>query len=625
MNYLSAENISKKYGDKQLFENLNFGIERGAKVALVAPNGTGKTSLMKILAGLEPPDSGKAVVRNGIRVALLEQDPQLAPNSTIMESVFEGEGPIAKAITDYKLSIESNNPDSMHKAYEQMDNLNAWDYEAKAEQILDRLRITQYDQVVGNLSGGQKRRIALAKLLVSEPDVLLLDEPTNHLDIDMIEWLEKYLSASQITLLMITHDRYFLDRVCNEIVEIDMGKMFSYKGNYSYFLEKRDERYQNLASGIAKAQNLYSKELDWIRRQPKARTTKSQSRVDAFDDLSKKAHQKIADRQLQLQAEMTRLGNKVIHAEKIGVYFEENNWLFRNFSYKFLPGERVGILGRNGSGKSTLIKALTGIIKPSEGRIETGDTVVFGYFGQDGLVYKPSHRIIDLVNEIADNFEMPEGRQVNAAQLLERFMFPRNVHYTPIDKLSGGEKRRLYLLTVLLKKPNVLVLDEPTNDLDILTLNVLEDYLESFAGCLIIISHDRFFLDKLADHLFVFEEGKQIRDFPGNYSQYKEIVLNEDSPTLPETPKETKAAAQTTSPIPQDSEKKKMSFKEKLEYEKIPEEIEALEKQKEEITAKLNDSSCSHDDLRKLGDKLNYIMAKLEEKETRWLELAEIS
>lgn len=618
MNYLSAENIARILGERTLFENITIGIEKGDKVALVAPNGSGKTSMMRILAGLEPPDKGKVVTRNGIRVALLEQEPHFDPKSTVLESIFEGDSPIAKAVSDYTASLESGDSEAIHKAYEQLDNLQAWDFEAKAEQILAKLKITHLKQLTGNLSGGQKRRLDLAKVLLSEPNLLLLDEPTNHLDIEMVEWLEQYLSASNITLFMITHDRYFLDRVCNTIFEMDDKNLYSYKGNYSYFLEKREERYANLAANIAKAKNLYSRELEWVRRQPKARTTKSQSRVDAFAVLSQQANRRIADRKLHLKSDMIRLGNKVINAKSIGVSFDGEHWLFSKFSHKFLPGERVGIIGPNGSGKSTLIKTLIGKLPPNEGTIDTGDTVVIGYFGQDGLRFKEGQRIIELVKEIAENFELPDGMSVNAAQLLERFLFPRNSHYTPIEKLSGGEKRRLYLLTVLLRKPNVLILDEPTNDLDLLTLNVLEDYLENFGGCLIIISHDRFFLDKLCDHLFVFETDGNIKDFPGNYTQYRQYQEIKETDSHEIKPVKTEAKI-----IPKTDSKKKLSYKEKLELENLPNEIAQLEIEKTKLADSLNDSSLSHEQLTQISAKLTSIIQMIDNKEMRWLELSE--
>lgn len=621
MNYLSVENISKKYAEKLLFENLSFGIEKGKKIALVAPNGTGKTSLLKILAGIEKPDTGQVVVRNGIRIALLEQEPVFNPELTVLETIFEGNSPMLNAVRFYEESIETDNQKNMEKACGMLDDLNAWDYEAKARLILEKLKIIQLTQKTGMLSGGQKRRLALAKLMIAEADLLLLDEPTNHLDIDMIEWMEEYFSGNQLTLLMITHDRYFLDRVCNEIIELDEGKLYHYKGNYSYFLEKREARYESFASGIAKAQNLYKKELDWMRRQPKARTTKSQSRIDSFHDLSEKAHQKISERQLQLGSAMSRLGNKVINAEKIGLKFENTGWLFRQFSYRFLPGERVGILGPNGSGKSTLIKVLTGMLKPDEGTVDRGETVVFGYYGQDGLKWKEGHKVIDHLKEIAEVFELPGGKTISAAQMLEKFLFPRNVQFGLVENLSGGEKRRLYLLTVLLKKPNVLILDEPTNDLDILTLNVLEDYLESFAGCLIIISHDRFFLDKLADHLFVFEPDGNIKDFPGNYSQYSDYNQNKEKEKAV-----TAKVEKTAEPLKVvQQEKKKFSYKEKREFEELAKEIEMLEKEKEQLTLRLNTVNLSHEELMANGDRLTELVSLLEDKELRWLELAELA
>lgn len=623
MNYLSVEGISKRFGERTLFENLNFGIEKGKKVALIAPNGTGKTSLMRILALHEPPDSGLVVYRNGIRVALLEQEPEFNLESSVLETVFEGESPILNAIRDYELSLESQDPEAMQEAFERIDQLQAWDYETKARQILERLKISNFHQKVASLSGGQKRRLALAKLLLADAELLLLDEPTNHLDIDMIEWLEKYLSSSNITLLMITHDRYFLDRVCNEILELDQNTLFTYKGNYAYFLEKRNERYQSMASSISKAQNLYTKELDWMRRQPKARTTKSQARIDSFHQLSEKAHTRIAERQLLLAASMARLGNKVIEAHNLGMSYDNQNWLFRKFNYKFIPGERVGIIGVNGAGKSTFIKCLTKEIVAAEGRVEHGETVVFGYYGQEGLQFKHGQRVIELVQEIAENFELPGGKSIGAAQMLERFLFPRHAHYTQVEKLSGGEKRRLYLLTVLLKSPNVLILDEPTNDLDILTLNVLEEYLQSFAGCLIVISHDRFFLDKLVDHLFILEGNTNIKDFPGNYSLYRDYLLVQDNKE-PETKAEVKKGdVQIKSNNSEPKEKTKLSYNEKREFEQLENEIAELESEKELLQEKLNSGNLNHEDLLNAGKRIALVIDLIDKKELRWLELSE--
>lgn len=623
MNYLSVEGISKRFGERALFENLNFGIDKGKKVALIAPNGTGKTSLMRILALHEPPDSGLVVYRNGIRVALLEQEPEFNPESSVLETIFEGESPILNAIRDYELSLESQDPEAMQEAFERIDQLQAWDYETKARQILERLKINNFHQKVISLSGGQKRRLALAKLLLADAELLLLDEPTNHLDIDMIEWLEKYLSASNITLLMITHDRYFLDRVCNEILELDQNTLFTYKGNYAYFLEKRNERYQSMAASISKAQNLYTKELDWMRRQPKARTTKSQARIDSFHQLSEKAHTRIAERQLLLAASMARLGNKVIEAHNLGMTYDNQNWLFRKFYYKFIPGERVGIIGVNGAGKSTFIKCLTKEIAAAEGRVEHGETVVFGYYGQEGLQFKQGQRVIELVQEIAENFELPGGKSIGAAQMLERFLFPRHAHYTQIEKLSGGEKRRLYLLTVLLKSPNVLILDEPTNDLDILTLNVLEEYLQSFAGCLIVISHDRFFLDKLVDHLFVLEGNTNIKDFPGNYSLYRDYLLVQDNKEPETKPDPKKEELQPKQNNPVAKEKSKLSFNEKREFEQLEKEITQLESEKSKLEEELNSGNLHHEELLKTGERIAKVIDLIDEKELRWLELSE--
>lgn len=622
MNLISVEQVSKKYGDKQLFTQLSFGISKGQKIAVVAPNGSGKSSLLKLIVGKETPDEGIISVRNGIRLGLLDQDPYFDPQSTVLDTLFDSDSPVSLAYKAYYKAMESDDVVAIQKACDQMDALAAWDYEAKASQVLSQLSIHFVSQKIQSLSGGQKRRLALAMLLLSEPDVLLLDEPTNHLDIKMIEWLEKYLSQNSITLFMITHDRYFLDRVCTQIIELDRQTLFRYEGNYAYFLEKREERYRNFEASLEKTKNLYSRELEWVRKQPKARTTKSQSRVDAFEELKVKAHQRITNRQLALKSKMTRLGGKVINIEKAGMSFDNGNkWLFRNFSYRFLPGERVGILGDNGTGKSTLLKAILNKIKLTEGRIDKGETVQIGYFGQEGIQFKEGQRVLEWVKEIAEHFEIADGLAGNASQLLERFLFPRHMHYTPIEKLSGGEKRRLYLLSILVGSPNVLILDEPTNDLDLMTLAVLEDYLESFAGSLIIVSHDRFFLDKLVDHLFVFDSSEEmgIKDFPGNYSQYFDFLQ-----TTSETKNENKEKKEPEKQLKPSSNgnKTKLSFKEQYEFKQLEEELSRLEQEKNDLTVILNSGNLSHQELQQNARKLEEVLVAIEQKENRWLELS---
>jgi ATP-binding cassette subfamily F protein uup len=626
MNLISIEQISKKYGDKLLFEGVSFGISKGQKIALVAPNGSGKSSLLKLIVGTEQADSGIISVRNGIRLGLLEQDPYFDPDATVLDTLFDSESPVTNAYKAYYSAIEANDMDAIQVACDLMDTYAAWDFEAKAGQVLSQLSIHFIKQPIRSLSGGQKRRLALAILLLSEPDILLLDEPTNHLDIRMIEWLEKYLSQNHITLFMITHDRYFLDRVCTAIIELDRQTLFRYDGNYAYFLEKREERYRSFESSLEKTKNLYARELEWVRKQPKARTTKSQSRVDAFDELKEKAHQRIVNRQLALKSKITRLGGKVINLEKVGkTYTEGESWLFKDFSYRFLAGERVGILGDNGSGKSTLLKAILGKLQLTEGRIDMGETVLIGYFGQEGISYKPGQRVIEWVKEIAEHFDLADGLAGNASQLLERFLFPRHMHYTPIEKLSGGEKRRLYLLSILVGSPNVLILDEPTNDLDLMTLAVLEEFLESFAGTLIIVSHDRFFLDKLVDHLFIFDDStpEGIKDFPGNYSQYFSFVSNNNENVSNQKEKKTN---EEPAPAPKTAEmnavKTKLSFKEQYEFKQLEIEIIELEERKKNLTEILNSGSLNHQALQETAQELQEIMSGIETKENRWLELS---
>ncbi|KAB1064069.1 ABC-F family ATP-binding cassette domain-containing protein [Salibacter halophilus] len=624
MNYLSVENLSKRYGEKLLFENISFGIDKGQKVALVARNGTGKSSLLNVLAGNEAPETGSVVYRNDLRVSFLPQEPQFESGQTVLDTLFSSDHELVQVIKEYQRSMEEEDTEAMQSAFEKLDRLNGWDFEVRARQIFTKLKTGKLNQKVDTLSGGQLKRLALAHVLIDEPDLLILDEPTNHLDLTMIEWLEEFLGQSHMTLFMVTHDRYFLDRICNEIIEIDQGTLYKYKGNYSYFLQKRNERYQVQASEVEKSQNLLRKELDWMRRQPKARGTKSKSRIDSFYDLKDKASQKASEDKIKLTTNMERLGSKILELHNIKKQYDDNV-LIDGLNHKFARRERIGIVGPNGAGKSTLLNMIMGLEKPTGGKIVVGETVKFGYYHQSGIKFKPGQRVIEAVTEIAEFIPTPKGSDISAAQLLERFLFPRSMHYNHIEKLSGGEKRRLYLLQVLMKNPNFLILDEPTNDLDILTLNVLEDYLVDFQGCLLIVTHDRYFMDKLVDHLFVFEGNGQIRDYPGNYSQYRKQSAREEAQKKKE---ENKQASSTGSDRKEKrdkppQEKKKLSYKEKREFEQLTEEIEKLETEKAELSEAMNSGSLEHDELRKKGERLEEIMSDLEEKEMRWLELSE--
>lgn len=624
MNLINVEKLGKKFGDKVLFQELSFGIEKGERTGLIAPNGTGKSTLLKILAGIETPDSGQVTTKNNVQVALLEQEPHFDPDATLINTLFSIETPIGNALIHYKSSLANDDKDALTHSFQLMEDANAWDYESQAEQVLSKLKINNLNVQIKTLSGGQKRRLALAKLLLSDADLLLMDEPTNHLDIEMIEWLEKYLTGNNKSLLLITHDRYFLDNVCNRILEIDQHKLYFYQGNYNYFLEKRQERYEQAAASLAKNKNIFKRELEWIRKQPKARTTKSQSRIDAFDVLSEKAKSKIEDRQLALGKSMRRLGNKVIEAHKLGMKFENQEWLFRNFDYHFIPGERVGIIGNNGSGKSTLIKTLCGYIKPAEGHIEIGETITIGYFGQEGLQWKQGQKIIDLVEAIADTFTTDQGSTITPAKLLETFLFPSYTHYTPIENLSGGEKRRLNLMLTLLKEPNLLILDEPTNDLDLLTLNVLEDYLSMYPGTLIIISHDRYFMDKLVDHVFVFEGTENIKDFPGNYTQYRLWAKEKEKDLLQEKKSQENLPKKQAVIAPKEIVVQvKLTYKEKLLLEQLPIEIQSKEQEKVLLTEALAEAGNNYTEIEKVSVKLNKIIAELNELELKWLELSE--
>ena len=617
MIYLTVENLTKSYGDIELFENISFGISKNQKVALIARNGAGKTSLLNILSGKDSADSGQIIFRNGITVGFLEQNPILNESLTIIEQVFSSPSKILTTIKLYEDALESQNHEQLHDLIEQMNMLKAWDYEVKVKQILAELKIDHFHQIINTLSGGQKKRIALANVLINEPDILIMDEPTNHLDLEMIEWLEEYLSKTRITLLIVTHDRYFLENVCNEVLELDEQKIFSYKGNYSYFLEKREERLHNHNTVVDKARNLLVKELDWMRRMPKARSTKAKARIDSFYTLEKVASQKTFQQEMEINVKTERLGNKILDIKSLNKKFD-NITILKDFSYVFKRFEKVGIIGKNGTGKTTFLNLITGLEKQDRGKFEVGETVVFGYYKQEGLQFKDEDRVIDIVKNIAEVITLGDGKKFTASQFLNHFLFSHKMQHSPVAKLSGGEKRRLYLLTVLMCNPNFLILDEPTNDLDIIALNVLEDYLKNFSGCLIIVSHDRYFMDKVVDHLFVFEGNGVVTDFPGNYTQYR------NSPKYNKQVKKLPTEIKSEVKRPTKEKPRKHSFKEKLEYDQLEKDISLLETEKKEIELQLNSGTLSSTELNELSKRYVEIETLLEKKMERWLELAEI-
>ncbi|MDX5443394.1 MAG: ABC-F family ATP-binding cassette domain-containing protein [Hymenobacteraceae bacterium] len=624
MNYLSADSISKTYGDRWLFKNLTFGISRGQRIALVGVNGSGKSTLLKVLAGIIPPDEGSVSVRKGISIGFLGQNPDLDEEATVHATLFAVQNDVMDAIHAYELALAhaDSEPDKLQKAMERMDQLNAWEYEVKVKQILSKLDIHNLDQQIKELSGGQRKRVAMARVLIEDPDLLVFDEPTNHLDLESIEWLEKFLATQNTTLLMVTHDRYFLDNITNEIVELELGQLYSYKGNYSYFVEKKAEREQMEQAETEKARNLMRKELDWMRRQPKARGTKSKSRIDAFYDLKDKAAGKSKGPELELSVKTTRQGNKILEMHHVHKQYG-SKVLVDDFSYVFRKKDRIGIVGPNGVGKSTFLNLLTGNIQPDSGEIVKGETTLFGYYTQDELTFKEDQRVIDIVKEVAEVVETANGEVITAAQFLQHFQFSPPMQYTFVSKLSGGEKRRLQLLRVLIKNPNFLILDEPTNDLDIITLNILEDFLEQFGGCLLIVSHDRYFMDRLVEHLFVFEGEGKIRDFPGNYTDYREWLQEVEREKTLAKEKEKPAPA-PTAPTTEEPKKRKGTFNEKREYEQLETEIALLEEQKENLLAEMNSGVTDHEQLTELATKLDQISTQLDAKTERWMELAEL-
>lgn len=625
MHYVSVEGLTKSYGIQPLFSNISFHIEEGDKIALVARNGTGKSTLLRILAGKETPDEGRAWVNKDVDVVLFEQEPVFVEDRTVVENIFFHDHPIINAIKEYEAISEEADGEKLGAAVVKMDELGAWDFDAKVKQVLGKLNIHNLNQTVNTLSGGQRKRVALARTLIDvgfehKHVLLIMDEPTNHLDVEMVEWLEHYLDKENVTLLLVTHDRYFLDSVCTEIWELDGSNIYTYKGDYANYLEKKAARTESDAASIDKARNLYRKELEWMRKQPRARTTKSKSRQDNFYEVEKKAKQQIVDEQLQLDMKMSRLGGKVIELKKVYKSYGDKV-LLKGFDYTFKKGERIGVVGKNGVGKSTFINILQGLEKADSGKVNVGDTVIFGNYSQQGLLIKEDMRVIEYVKTMAESFPLAGGGSLSAAQFLQLFLFDPDKQYTYISKLSGGEKRRLHLLTILFRNPNFLVLDEPTNDLDLPTLGVLENFLSEFPGCILIVSHDRYFMDRLVDHLFVFEGDGVIRDFPGNYSQYREKV--EKSGVGDPESGENVSKPELTQQV-QDSKTRQLSYKEKREFESLEKEIPELVKEKELVTGKLNSGSTPFEELQQLSVRIGEITRLLDEKEIRWLELSEL-
>ncbi|MBC7903379.1 MAG: ABC-F family ATP-binding cassette domain-containing protein [Gemmatimonadaceae bacterium] len=629
MHYVSVEGLSKSYGVKPLFNNISFHIEEGDKVSLVAKNGTGKSTLLRILSGAEVADSGKVWVHKDVTIALFEQDPQFMEEKSILDNIFHHNHPIINAIKQYEAASDAEDAEMIGDAIVKLDELNAWDFDSKVKQILGKLNIHHLKQTAGTLSGGQRKRVALAKTLIDigfehKHVLLIMDEPTNHLDVDMVEWLEHYLNQEKVTLLMVTHDRYFLDAVCNEIWEMDRDSLFVYKGDYENFMEKKAARVESDLASIDKAKNLYRKELEWMRKQPKARTTKSKSRQDSFYNVEAKAKQTIEDERVQLQVKMSRLGGKVAELKKVYKKYGEKV-ILQGFDYTFKKGDRIGVVGKNGAGKSTFLNILQQLEQPDTGKVNIGDTVIFGNYSQQGLIIKEDKRVIEFVKDIAEHFPLADGSSMSAAQFLQLFLFSPDQQYTYISKLSGGEKRRLHLLSILFKNPNFLILDEPTNDLDLQTLAVLENFLTDFRGCIVIVSHDRYFMDRLVDHLFVFQGEGDVIDFPGNYSQYRLALKDQEKLDVgTKMSEETKKEPVAPPPaVTVSVSKKQLTYKEKREFEILEKEIEELSKEKTSINEKLSKSDLPFDELQILSNRIGEVTSQLDEKEMRWLELSE--
>ena len=628
ISFLQIDNLSKRFGDLVLYENIALGVAQGQKIGLIARNGAGKSTLLNLISGKENADEGNIVFRNDLRIGYLEQSPSFPDGLTVLQACFYSQNETVRLIADYEAALLSGNTEAIESLLHRMEHLKAWDYERKAKQILTQLKIKQFDQKVETLSGGQLKRIALANILILEPELILLDEPTNHLDLEMIEWLEDYLKRSTISLLMVTHDRYFLDEVCNEIIEIDNKQLYSYKGNYSYYLTKRAERLETNQATIEHANNLYRKELDWMRRQPQARATKAKYRIDAFYELEKKAKQKQSDSTISLPVKATYIGSKIFEAEHVSKSFDGIK-LVEDFNYVFSRYEKLGIVGDNGTGKSTFIKMLIGELPPDNGRYIIGDSIRFGYYSQDGLQFDENMKVINVVKNIAEYITLSNGKSLSVSQFLNHFLFPPDKQHSFVHKLSGGEQRRLYLCTVLMSNPNFLVLDEPTNDLDIATLNVLEEYLVDFKGCMIVISHDRYFMDKIVDHLFVFHGNAVIQDFPGNYTQYRlwktQKTKEEKNKTelLTTSNAANPEASSGKQNFKQPTENKKLTYKEQKELEALDLEIPVLEDEKKTIEEALNKGDLTIEELNEKSIRFGKLIHEIEEKTMRWLELSE--
>lgn len=630
MNLLSINNLSKAYGAKALFKKISFGINYGDKVALVAKNGSGKTTLFKILKGIEIADEGEVVFRRDITIGFLDQNFTFDESLSIQQLIDTADNKFVKAIKEYdaaiKLSETSSSDQTSNKleeALNQMNLIDAWDYEKNIVEILTRLEILNTEQIIKTLSGGQKKRVALALTLINKPNLIIMDEPTNHLDIDMIEWLENYLQDGSLSILLVTHDRYFLDEVCDRIIEIDDTELFEYKGNFDYFVEKKAEREQIRNAEVDKARNLYRREVVWVRKMPKARTVKSKSRVDAFYEIEQKAKQKRIEKKIELTVKMERMGSKIVELHHITKNYQNKNILTEPFTYTFIPGEKIGVVGKNGVGKTTLLNIIQGKEKVDTGKVSLGDTIVFGYYSQGGLIINNDKRIIEIVRDIAEHIPLANGASLSASNLLTRFNFPPNVQFSYAHTLSGGEKRRLYLLTVLMKNPNFLILDEPTNDLDIVTLQTLEDFLEEFKGCVLIVSHDRYFIDRLVDHTFVLEGNGTIKDYPGNYTEYRNWKSTHKDEEIPKLEIDTAMIAKVKAQLVNDAPVKKMSYKVQRELEELEGDIPKLEEKKKKLEEEMNNVTSDFDKIQKISAELKYVNSQLEEKSMRWLEIQE--